>query len=585
MDKNKLIADSQTALSKLWHFIWRAILKIFYTDLHLFIQKRAGWFALISYAASGLIFISVSYGELQRIAFIISMLFTIVLFTRPMLPVTRRALNQPEGDDQLADMADENDDAVNVLFRIAYGFIILVIFIAASLVFSDEYIYKTSDNQRTIIGLVEGCDYQEQTLQGRETEKRAVTIPADAHCGSIPPQWVISIGGKILENCRINGDCKKHGAERVTENTGLLTQKTLSQNYSTNELNVTFFDQQVIANTSTAELRHQLKKVNKLINQKQSKLNSLKTSLEGVEAVYNMLGEYPKDPNKIESSIAKTKAQVAILNRDKSTLENELIRRQQRPEIVNISMLPELGKPIIGGIIVPVYFVVIAIIGALIGMARKMPEFQRRGTITYQQKYSDYLQQDNNMQPPMTAAHIREAIIFQMIQVCCAPGIAILAYAYVQQESDGANAILAFAAGFSSEIFLRAIRALVDKFIADGPKAASPPKTIRQPANAASTLPIEPTPVNQSTSLTIVSLKPFNQGDKCVLIQALKLNNQKTLAIGQQGIITEVLTNARFKVLFSITDNQQQTSVEAVVDRSILAHPDEVSSSLEQLRG
>jgi len=116
-----------------------------------------------------------------------------------------------------------------------------------------------------------------------------------------------------------------------------------------------------------------------------------------------------------------------------------------------------------GGLVVPLYFVVLSLMGAAVGMTRRVPEYQRR-----------YLKEDEN--PPdakiyekrprkwITANMLRESLVFQIMQVVSAPLIAIAAYYLIKPDQVGATVAIGFAAGFASEPILMAIRNMAETF-------------------------------------------------------------------------------------------------------------------------
>ena len=107
-----------------------------------------------------------------------------------------------------------------------------------------------------------------------------------------------------------------------------------------------------------------------------------------------------------------------------------------------------------GGVVIPVYIIVLAFIGGAVSMTRRVPEYQRRVA---------------DPTDPMTPEYAREACVFQIMQVISAPLIAITLYHLVAPGSRAASIALGFAAGFASEPILVGIRALVEKMIPASP--------------------------------------------------------------------------------------------------------------------
>jgi hypothetical protein len=126
----------------------------------------------------------------------------------------------------------------------------------------------------------------------------------------------------------------------------------------------------------------------------------------------------------------------------------------------------------VGGLVVPIYFVVLAVLGALINMMRKIPEFQQRVEPGYKEEFAKLAESDEGPLPPVSRGRARDLIVFQILQVVSAPAIALVAYSWARPEEVATTTLLAFAAGFSSEVFLVAIRAAVDRAIGLGPRPA-----------------------------------------------------------------------------------------------------------------
>jgi hypothetical protein len=102
-----------------------------------------------------------------------------------------------------------------------------------------------------------------------------------------------------------------------------------------------------------------------------------------------------------------------------------------------------------GGLVVPLYFIVIALVGGLVSMMRRIPEYQARVSPNAANRLSN--------------DEAREQLVFQLMQVLSAPLIAATAYYLVDPSTRTTSIALAFVAGFSSETVLLYIRALTTK--------------------------------------------------------------------------------------------------------------------------
>jgi hypothetical protein len=100
-----------------------------------------------------------------------------------------------------------------------------------------------------------------------------------------------------------------------------------------------------------------------------------------------------------------------------------------------------------GGLVVPLYVVVLALFGSAVSMTRRVPEYQRRAM---------------DVQDPLTNVLARENLVFQIMQVISAPLIAVTVY-YLVPNSGTNSVILGFGSGFASEPILLMIRSLVEK--------------------------------------------------------------------------------------------------------------------------
>jgi len=102
-----------------------------------------------------------------------------------------------------------------------------------------------------------------------------------------------------------------------------------------------------------------------------------------------------------------------------------------------------------GGLVVPLYAVVLSLMGAVVSMTRRVPEIQRRLSLDDPEHISN--------------DQAREMLVFQIMQVVSAPLIVLTAYYLVAPNSRATTIVLSFASGFSSETVLLFIRASLEK--------------------------------------------------------------------------------------------------------------------------
>jgi len=107
-----------------------------------------------------------------------------------------------------------------------------------------------------------------------------------------------------------------------------------------------------------------------------------------------------------------------------------------------------------GGLLVPLYVIILALMGGSISLTRRLPEYQKRAN-------PEYLSTDD--EPKLSQHEFREYLVFQIAQFVSAPLIAVLAYYLVEPSTRQASVALAFTAGFTSESILLMVRAVTEK--------------------------------------------------------------------------------------------------------------------------
>ena len=108
---------------------------------------------------------------------------------------------------------------------------------------------------------------------------------------------------------------------------------------------------------------------------------------------------------------------------------------------------------VIGGVAVPLFVVVLALIGGAVSISRRIPEFQRRNDRNYVPTADE---------PSMPAFRVREAVVFQIMQLVSAPFLAIATLQVIEPNNLASASTLAFATGFFSETILYMIRGMVN---------------------------------------------------------------------------------------------------------------------------
>ena len=100
-----------------------------------------------------------------------------------------------------------------------------------------------------------------------------------------------------------------------------------------------------------------------------------------------------------------------------------------------------------GGLIVPLYVVVLSVMGAAVGMSRRLPEIQKQAAHSVQSSGKG-----------ISAIVARERVVFQIMQVLAAPLIAVTAFAAFEPGTVTAAVLIGFTSGFASEAVLMKLR-------------------------------------------------------------------------------------------------------------------------------
>ena len=105
-----------------------------------------------------------------------------------------------------------------------------------------------------------------------------------------------------------------------------------------------------------------------------------------------------------------------------------------------------------GGLPVPVYFIVLALIGGAISLAKNVPVIHKR---------SDESWQGTPTEPRLAPGEVRELLLFQVLQFVSAPLLAVAAYHTIKPDSFGTTVALGFLVGFASDQILASIRGMI----------------------------------------------------------------------------------------------------------------------------
>ncbi|WNO11520.1 hypothetical protein [Teredinibacter sp. KSP-S5-2] len=416
--------------------------------------------------------------------------FSILIFTRPLNSSSKETVAGLQDDASIT----ADNSRFNVILRFAYLFIALVTSASLSILFLlEEPIVissKKNDSQpnqafyyiSSPLAVLPGCDFGSRSgdsgklkdaltqflSDNPDIDKDRVKVQLDAmpdgaFCGDLPPQWVVSIGGNIML-CHISGDCFSQYLGKQKFNSSSNGEQG---GYSSLE--------QALTGTASAlnDRKNSIAQYKKCLDQIGDSLTVLNVDPTNPVSLPQSCVACPDcaDKNKKQFFAAQATALKTKINEAQAewnTLNREYTQLQQTSKKSEkmVNFLP--GQPVVGGIIVPLYFFILSIAGALISMIRRVPEYQRRATQQYKDNFEKKIKENVELAPPITAPEAREYILFQILQVISAPVIAILVYSYSKPENMAAGVLLAFVAGFSSEVVLVAVRKSVDGLLGAG---------------------------------------------------------------------------------------------------------------------
>lgn len=111
-------------------------------------------------------------------------------------------------------------------------------------------------------------------------------------------------------------------------------------------------------------------------------------------------------------------------------------------------------RKITGGLVIPLYVLVLALMGAAVSMTRRVPEYQMRVVDAH------------GREPKISLEKARELMVFQIMQVVSAPMIALTAYYLILPDTRTTSVVIAFVSGFASETILCLLRGTADSLTA-----------------------------------------------------------------------------------------------------------------------
>jgi hypothetical protein len=178
-----------------------------------------------------------------------------------------------------------------------------------------------------------------------------------------------------------------------------------------------------------------------------------------------------------------------------------------------------------GGLLVPLYVIIIALMGGSISLTRRLPEYQKRANPEYVPTAKE---------PKLSQHEFREYLAFQIIQFISAPLIAIVAYYLIEPETTPIAVVMAFTAGFASETILLMVRAAAEKVtpVSAEPKTGTITGVVVFKDTSGKLQPIEGAEVALSTSSHI---RTITDELGCYVLSSI--------SIGEHGIKVKAMCN------------------------------------------
>lgn len=487
------------------------------------IENMAEWLVFLS--VMGMIFLSFEDGDyVPRAALVLLItagLGSVTLFTRTM--------DEPRH--------------VQAIFRFSYGFALLVLLGVVTLFLllrnpillqEDE---KSEAPPNSVISILPGCIYREKIDPNDEEKPKDAEqpMPVGAYCTTLP-QWVINVGG-VVSNCTLNGDCSPPKSRQ--------SRCGADGDGSCEELQSLRADQ--------AAWSRELSEKRAALNRATSSLSAAESALAG-----NPSSEQKQAYKQAFSNYRSLQQAYRERDEDLKRLTDRI--ESLTPEEKSQEVVDSIrGYVITGGVVVPVYFVIFTLLGAVVGILRKLPEYQLLSTSAYLRDYEALDEAARkSRRAPLTPQEARDSALFQIIQVLAALPLSLVVYAWAKPEEVAYTAVVGFGAGLSAEPFLIAIRALVEQALEVFPQrpkykqAVVPAREIKvpkaTPASPAQTVSKSGQPSRPDQDLhadQVVEEWTMQIGDKVKLVNAIGIypvgSKAIVLSIDRSGNITAQL--------------------------------------------
>ncbi len=358
------------------------------------------------------------------------------------------------------------------VLRLGYGYALLLTVAAVYAMVGDyrphfragpTVVLSGQEYQHNLIGVLPGCDFARPGSFREEERDRepAAAMPEGArYCGDIPPQWVLNIGGLVL-SCHVDGTCHDHHAEK---------RKTKKRFCRPDSLDPACPGSASRLRSQIDELRHRESVQENAFEQASTALTiaelrqgtgrSRQGDLADIASAREAL-------HRAEEALKRTQRELSLAA---DSLQRAKVNetRTKAAKQIDENIVP--AAPIVGGVTVPVFFIALAVLGALVTMYRKLPEFQYRNDESYKNEFEDNVLGGLKPRDPIPWSQLPDLVVFQMLQVLTAVPVAILAYSFARPEETASAVVLAFVAGLTPEVILMAARNLTDHLISQGPR-------------------------------------------------------------------------------------------------------------------
>ncbi|TAP40266.1 hypothetical protein [Alteromonas sp. KUL49] len=422
---------------------------------------------------------------------------------------------------------DPSDDTklrslVRGVLALGYGFLIVVLCVAIWIMFvSTQNNDLESDNKQPSTNsftpwVVLGCEYKSDRGENSKTIV-PVTSPLDGenYCGDRTPQRLIVMGA-ILTGCSLTNTCPAAQLPQVSAE-DLVDINKCTTGVSNNVAALLGLMGQGSALPESAKSLVNLCPEDSVLRDIRQRMVNTRDRIQALEIRQR---HFEANYRPELTNLNKELKIYSFLDDLVSTRQRTLATFTEQTSLPN--QLP--AQLIVGGIVVPAYFVFCALLGAMIAMARKLPEFQARLVINCGDEAPAQKSFRGQNYSPLYPMDIPELVLFQMIQVVSAPILAILAYGYLSDDilSDFTAISVGFAAGFSSEWVLVMVRNITDRLAGATPK---------QPQNIAVTTPpvaSQPPEVQLASGVAVI-------GSTLILRQ-----DAETFTVGQLFLLTAI---------------------------------------------